>query len=207
MALVALYQWEFAIAENLLPQNIDATIKRPLFARKKQLAEEYIRARFAISHDEFLKSGKERLPADQFNNASHHIDALDLKAELIITGFVGPAPEIYYTDGRCRARATEDYAVIGEGCYLAEASLLRREQVQARSLEATLYNVWEAKKYSEAVASVGKSTTLVVLSADGKMRFVNDAAADHLEKLYKQYGPRETPDDLKFPDRMLDEAT
>ena len=58
-AMVRLYRAAFRSTPTITVQNIDSIIKLPLQQRKKELADEYIRHRFAISHADFITFGKE----------------------------------------------------------------------------------------------------------------------------------------------------
>ena len=156
VTLIKLFQIKFAEPNALLAENIDRSIKDVLFERKKQLAEEFIRDRFAITFDEFSQYGKVRLPEDLFREAMRQLREIDLKAEFILAGYVDGTPEIYSFDGSGRVGAANDYAVCGSGYYLAHAALMRREQSVMCTVERGLYNVFEAKKLSEAVRSCQK---------------------------------------------------
>lgn len=198
LSLLRLYELSFSDKENLAPHKIDAAIKNPLFRRKKELADEYVQNRFAMSHDDFLKLGKEKLPSDLFHDALQKIAAIDLKADLIVAGFVQGAQEIYICSSDGKAAPVMEFAVIGEGEYLAEAALLRRGQNDVTSLEETLYNVYEAKRQAEAVGSVGKLTSIRVLSEDGEHKLVSSKTRTQLRKLYTEYGPKDLPGVLTF---------
>jgi 20S proteasome alpha/beta subunit len=196
-SLFRLYKSQFQDEDALTAENIDASMKAPCNRRKHDLAEEYCRTHFVTSHEDFMKFGKDRLPADLFHDAVQKIRNTDLEAQLIIAGFIESSAEIYYTDRWGKARPADDFAVIGQGELLAEAILLRREQHKWSSLEQTLYNVYEAKKYSEGVGTVGKTTDLAVLTSAG-MRRTSVDIDNQLEKLFDKYGPKPIPDDLKF---------
>lgn len=198
LALVRLYKKQFQDSKNLKADTIDASVKAPLHQRKKELAEEYVRRRFAFSHDEFVKFGKERLPAEIFYDANQRIDQLNLNASLILAGFIDGEPEIYYTESDGVARAANHFAIIGEGEYVAASALLRRQQDDWTSFENTLYHVWEAKKLSEAVGSVGRTTFMSVISKDGSRRLTSLELESQLESAYKKYGPQKVPKKLVF---------
>jgi len=198
VALIRLYREAFVDPGNLAAVKIDATIKGPLFRRKKELAEEYIRNRFAISHAEFISLGKEKFPADIFHDALQRVSLLDLKADLIVAGFIDGAEEIYRCSSAGKVIAAYEYAVIGSGEYLAEASLLRRGQNDVMSLDETIYNVYEAKKHSEAVGSVGRQTSIYVLSRDGSHRAISVQLQMQLGEMFDKYGPKPVPRDLTF---------
>ena len=123
---------------------------------------------------------------------------MDLKTDLIITGFLGGSEEIYRCNASGKATAVYEYAVVGEGEYLAEASLLQRGQNDIKSLDETLYNVYEAKKHAESVGSVGKLTSIYVFSSDGTHKLIGANAEHQLLEMYRQYGPKDLPSELKL---------
>jgi 20S proteasome alpha/beta subunit len=192
-ALYKLYRRRFKLAENRTTEKIDESIKWPLRQRKRDLSDEYTYSRFNLSYDDFLLNGKERLPDEEFRDALRAIAAISLNAHLIIAGFIDDSAEIYYTDDVGAVRAAHDFAVVGEGQYIAHSVLARREQSIRSTLHATLYNVYEAKRYSEAVGSVGEKTLLAVLSADGKREISSFQLDAQLEDLYEKYGPQKLP--------------
>jgi hypothetical protein len=151
-----------------------------------------------MTHDDFLKFGKEKLPAEIFYDATLKIQQLRLDAELIIAGFIDGSVEIYHTDSNGVARAASDFAVIGEGEYVAASALLRREQSDLSPLLTTLYNVYEAKKLSESVGSVGQRTHLSVLSNDGTSKITSVGLDSQLSEWFNEYGPKPFPTTLKF---------
>jgi 20S proteasome alpha/beta subunit len=156
------------------------------------------RRRFSLSHEEFMKFGKERLPLEVFFDATQKLSQIELHVNLIIAGFISDDPEIYYTDSEGTARIASHFAVVGEAEYIASASLLRREQDDWTSLEETLYNVFEAKTLAESVVGVGQSTYLSVLSRDGVTRQTSSGIDNQLMKLFEEYGPKPLREGLKF---------
>jgi 20S proteasome alpha/beta subunit len=198
VALTKLYELCFRSADNLTPEKIDATIKAPLYKRKRDLAEEYVRKRFAISYDDFIKFGKDKLPPDLFHEASQVINHTDLAASLIIAGFLLGAPEIYYTDPYCGAHPVMNFATIGEGANLAHSVLMRRGHISWNSMSSTLYSVWEAKKAAEAIGSVGPGTNIAIVGADGSYKLTSHELDAQLAGAYLKYGPQRVPSDLRF---------
>jgi 20S proteasome alpha/beta subunit len=196
IALHRLYKQRFDDINNLTAEKLDDSIGLPLRQRKKDLSDEYIFSRYNMSYADFIAVGKDKFPDDEFRNAVRNVAALNLRASLIVAGFVDQSPEVYYTDMHGIGRATNDFAVIGEGEYIAQSVLLRREQNSDFSLHETLYNVYEAKRYSESIGSVGKYTTLAILSSGAKRELTSLGVDKQLKKCYEQYGPKPLPDDF-----------
>ena len=198
LALVRLYNILFKDENNRKAENIDSTIKNALYQRRQDLSDEYIKHRFSISHDEFIIFGKEKLPPEVFFDATQKVSQIELNADLIITGFIDKAPEIYYTDSRGNCRAASHFAVVGEGEYIASSALLRRKQNDWISLEDTLYNVFEAKKLSESIGSVGHSTYMAVIPDDGSASLTSLELDRQLNEWFIKYGPQPLPYKPKF---------
>jgi hypothetical protein len=195
--LYRLYRRRFRDANNITAEKIDESMKTPLRQRKLGLSDEFTFSRYNMSYADFIAMGKVRLPDEEFRNAIRSIAALHLHANVILAGFVDKSPEIYYTDNDGVARAANDFA-IGEGEYLAHASLLRREQNSRSSLHETLYNIYEAKRYSESIGSVGKRTQISILSPGKKRELTSFNVDRQLEECYKEYGPRPLPYKFKL---------
>ena len=198
MALRRLYRLRFKDKENRTAEKIDESIKTPLRQRKKEISDEYTYSHFNMSYDEFLAKGKQQLPDEHFRNAVRAIGDLDLNAALIIAGFVDGSAEIYWTDPYGSAKAAPDFAVVGEGQHLAQSALLRRKQNSRTSVQETLYNVFEAKKISQSVGSVGEETAMLILAAKGDADLTSFGVDRQLDKLYTVYGPRALPTDFKL---------
>jgi len=188
--------------------NIDENLKAPFIDRKRALANDFTQGKFGLSYQDFLALGKEKLPNEIFVSAMQKISALDCGCELILTGFIGSFPEVYQAEASGKVTPVTDFAVIGEGAYLAAASLMRRQQDTMTSLEQTLYNVFEAKTYAEGVGSVGKATTLAIVEpveSGAKVKFVSVQLLIELESMVGKYGPKQLPDDLKFESKLYSE--
>ena len=63
------------------------------------------------------------------------------------------------------------------------------------TLERALYNVYEAKKSAEGVQTVGKTTTITVLYANGGYDLVTEDCLHFLEGKYQAFGPKKLPRD------------
>src|ERR1700733_9607988 len=129
--------------------NILPIIQSALNERKYSLCNEFVQGRFAMSYDLFLKIGKTNLPEDRFLSAIHSIENLTLGADFIIVGYISGYPIIVQTDQRCGAAIIESFACIGEGSYLAHASLMHRQHDEMGALNSSLYSTYEAKKWAE----------------------------------------------------------
>jgi hypothetical protein len=98
------------------------------------------------------------------------------------------------TNENCGASIKEDFSVVGEGGFLAQASLLSRGHNEMETFGRALYSVFEAKKFAQGVRSVGTATSLSVLHQDGRHNLISTKGREALEKLYEQCGPKEIPE-------------
>lgn len=64
--------------------------------------------------------------------------------------------------------------------------------------EKTLYNVFEAKRLSESVGSIGKQTYMSVLSQGDDNRLTSVQLDYQLQAWFKKYGPQKVPDEGNF---------
>lgn len=196
VALHRLYQRRFKDIDNLTPEKLDESMKFPLRQRKIDLSDEYTFSRYNMSYADFVAMGKDKFPDEEYRNSVRNVASIRLSASLIIAGFVDRSPEVYYTDGDGIARAANDYSIIGEGEYIAHSVLLRREQNKRLSLAKTLYNVYEAKRYSESIGSVGDYTTIAILAPGARRELTSLNVDKQLKKHYAEYGPKELPRDF-----------
>jgi hypothetical protein len=203
IALHRLYKLQFNDIKNLTPDKLDESMKSPLRQRKKDLADEYTFSRYNMSYADFIAVGKDKFPDEEFRNSIRNVAAIRLRANLIIAGFVDESPEIYLTDEDGIAKATNDFAVIGEGQYLAQSVLLRRQQHSRLSLYETLYNAYEAKRYSESVGSVGKYTSIAIISPGAKRELTSFGVDKQLKKCFEDYGPKSLPYDFKLDEPIF----
>jgi hypothetical protein len=189
-------------ADTIDETNITGIIRDAIFDRKKEKIAEYLGGKYAISYSDFLQIGKERLPNEAFRDTMQEIAAISLKAEFVIAGFDGPFPILCQTTESGTVSIRDDFAIAGEGGFLATAALLQREQIGVKSVTETLYNVYEAKKFAQRVPSVGDATTLGILTSAGR-KHVSQEGRRWLRKLYAEYGPKQFDQKLVFPSGYL----
>jgi len=139
------------------------------------------------------------------------ISEITLNIDCIVAGFLDDGfPMLLHLDGKGGVNIKEDFAVAGEGGYLAESGLLHRQHSEDQPLEKTLYCVYEAKKYAERVSTVNNVTHIAILSNDG-LEFLRKAGKDYFQTLYCKFGPQDIADriviDPAFVRRKGEERT
>jgi hypothetical protein len=169
-------------------------LRRPLRVWRKRLAEACIHEKHALSFDEFYKNGKVWLDLDVWTETQREIarryDTQKTEVQLILIGNVGGSAGIYVVS--C-GEVTEcaQVATIGTGYAVAEAALYwRMDHDSPRSLDQTIYSVYEAKKLSEMSPFVGeKSTMAIIRPGDSGLAF-ESVDIKILEKEFKRFGPK-----------------
>jgi 20S proteasome alpha/beta subunit len=167
LGCIPYFRRQFRSVKDIDETNACDLVRKALQGRRLEKIEELIQSRFSISYSELRDTGKIKLPDDTFRSAMSDVEMMEVRAEFLAVGYAYTFPMIIKTDKHCHAVIRENFAAIGEGAYLAQASLLRREHDSMRTLADTLYNVFEAKKFAEGAPTVGKKTTFFIFHATG----------------------------------------
>jgi 20S proteasome alpha/beta subunit len=186
IAVVRLFKDCFLRAQTIDETNIVPLVQNALNARKYQKIEELVRGKFAISYKKFLEIGKQSFPDHSFRSTMTEIDLMRIDADFIIAGFdSNKVIHMVQTDGKGRVALKEDFAAIGEGAFLAQASLLNRKIAIHESFENMLYCVYEAKRFSESVGSVGPTTNIFVADPDGQVVMMSEQGMQILKAAHQ----------------------
>ena len=189
---------------ELTGANVLNEMKIPARTYKATLANDYISQTLGMEYKDFLRYGKQRLPDELFREKWSEVSRLRLGASLIIAGFakcarIGPYREELQPflcvvedseEHRDVVRLENDFAAIGSGSYVANASLFHRGQNWEESLGHTIYAVFEAHRFSNKVPGVGEAMTIDVLEPN-RIRSLSDKGYVFYEKMFKRFGPRE----------------
>jgi hypothetical protein len=108
--------------------NILQAVRNGVGNYKRSFAESHIRSRLGISYEEFMNAGKVFLAEDIHREICWEIKNRYSQAELIVAGFL-PAgyPVILKVSGDSVIEC-DDFAVIGSGTSIAEATLFQRSK-------------------------------------------------------------------------------
>ena len=173
---------KFEDAGTIDETNIADLVKQSVLARRVQRRNALAQSRFGMDHDETLRIGKDKLPQEHFMRYLDLAAAVKIDSEFIVAGFGESDDFIVETNRDCDVVMAGDFACIGEGEFLARASLIHREIKNITPFNLALYYVYEAKKAAERVNSVGKSTLITVLHEDGKQFRVKQDREGELER-------------------------
>lgn len=194
----------FKVKELNLEDDALVAVKKAIFARKNEYAENFTRGRFALSYEDFIDKGKEKLPPDIFTQAFLQIRDLKMNCELIVAGMINGYPVLIQTFPNFETCIVENAVAIGSGSYLATAALMHRGYDDIFPIKRALYCVYEAKKYAERVTSVGKRTTIAILSNKQKRNHITVPTHLALDAMYKELGPKDVPSEINLPDELYD---
>jgi len=215
--LPALYAGDPSQAEDLLATSREVFKSNPLkrntvfdilhdvvSAHKAKLCDRYLQAKLGIPYERFLQRGASEIDPDTRNEVFSEVRGLDFGCQLVISGFIDDQGFIFYVASDGRVTRSDDFAVIGSGSLLADASLFRRDQSRSNSVERTIYNLYEAARLAQIAPGVGETKTFSVLQGSpnghGSMGMRVFTGLSALEAIYSQIGPKDMSVDPVFDD-------
>lgn len=185
--------------------NVVTLVREALNARKAEKANEITQGKLALSYEDFIATGKGRLPEDIFRRVLSEIESTAIEADLIVVGFGLGFATIVTTDARCRTSIYDNFAAVGEGSYLAVSAMMKRGHMGIFNLNRTLYLAYEAKRYAEGAPSVGSETTLIVMHSTGALQYVSPTGLSALRQMYNDYGPKPLTEPVAFDQNLLED--
>lgn len=161
---------------------------------RKRLAEACIQDRHALSLDEFYRSGKTWLDQDVWAETQREVgrryEIQKADVQLILIGTVSGVLSIY-SISHGEVNECSQVAVTGTGYAVAEAALYwRMDHDSPRSLNQTLYSVYEAKKLSEMSPYVGEKSIIGIIRSANGILDIEPVPQSLLEKQFKRFGPK-----------------
>ena len=211
--LLDVYTASLKDVQGLSEYTLLEYLRNPLHIQKRNLVNDYLQQTYAFDADYFYSEGAKTFPEAIVTKISDEITRIKVEAQLIIAGFIDRTnltsgnvtlePFLGVVEEQSTHSSTKDdiriessFAAIGSGSLPALASLYRRQQSSTDSLAQTIYNVYEANRLSEEVPGVGKDyVDIYVLRQDGRLDALTEAGYTHLRKMYKQFGPKDIPDE------------
>lgn len=181
---------KFGAAGSINETNLRPLVEEAFYERLKERRNGLAQARFSMSHSEVLQFGKERLPTEHYIRYLDDSAKIGLDTQFLVTGFGEDNDDLIVEARQNDVSMPDSFACIGEGEFLARASLLRRELSFVTKLGEAIYAVFEAKKAAERVGSVGKNTLLSVIGEDGERQSIAPNRQGFLDKLYENLGPK-----------------
>jgi hypothetical protein len=188
--------------KDSLPLHWDAILEDSVRLAKHKVAEELVSSRFGISYQQFLANGKTSFPDDIFRETIAEIGRTSLDCWLIVLGFHHSDPMLYRISDIGTVETCQNFAAIGSGSYIAEASLFQRSQRSTNDLGTTIYNVYEAMRLGAIAPGVGKKFEIGIAEWDWyekpnphnrgevKISYLEPQYYKYLDKRFGRFGPK-----------------
>jgi len=198
--------------QGLYRSEIANLLNQPLILYKHQLADEFIGSRLGIPYDVFLANGKAWLPEPAFSDLLTAVRRISLDCQLLLPMYLDGDAYVWRVNDENEAplEYCDNFAAIGSGMQIAEATLCHRVQEAETTLEKTIYHVFEAGKLASlsGAPGVGKDHTISILyPPDGKnslvMKSVSPKGYKLLEAKFREYGPKRVTS-FAFDEKLLD---
>ncbi|MFA6399458.1 MAG: hypothetical protein WCW44_03770 [archaeon] len=155
--------------ENLTVANLAELCKiYSQFQFRKLVEEKFLNSR-GLKFKQFYSKGCP-LPIELFKDLDERIKLFQLNFEemvsLIIAGIDSSGTHIFEVTGNGQLTAKDylGFSIIGEGQRLSFPEITKNKYSTSASLGEVLFRVFNAKKISERVSSVGKETDLGVIA-------------------------------------------
>ena len=170
--------------------NIKPALEEAMRQRKTQKADGYTTAKWGMTFEQFRKARGD-FPEADFRADMEAIGRDAINADCLLAGFLSDGvPLLLQAHGSFPVAIRENYAVAGTGAELAQSVLQHREYYDSSSLPGALYTVYEAKRYAERVATVGKATFMSVIRVGEMIKAVSDEGYRYLDAQFKRFGPQ-----------------
>lgn len=169
-------------------------LREPWGEFKLRRAKAYVERTLCVSYQDFIAHGEQWFGLTRRDQCLDAIAKHTPNVQMIFAGFIGDEAVLYRLWDDVEISTT--FTAIGSGAMAAEPALHAREHRQKTAKSQALYNVYEAKKISEASPFVGQKTRLLVVSAPSagqdeiNVEWVTPAGEKFLAKLFRKYGPR-----------------
>jgi len=192
--------------EKLSFRNIRKFMKAGPRLLKKDIANEVVAHATGLEYDEFRKAIKDSsIPPSVATGVFRAIDGKDLECEVIVVAFVDKDPYIFQVERSGHVEERDNFALIGEGTYVAEAMLYFRKHQSSDPAAAAVYHVWEALYMaSRRVGTVSKTHSIDILVPPGErgthvaVYEITNAGFKFMKKQFRdKFGIRTI---TKFPD-------
>jgi 20S proteasome alpha/beta subunit len=192
--------------EKLSYRNIRNFIKAGPRQLKKDIADEVVTFATGLSYPEFRLAVKRgEVTQSVATGVFREVEKKDLECEVIIIAFVDREPYIFQVERGGHIEERDNFALIGEGTYVAEAMLYFRKHESTDSPALAFYHVWEALYIaSKRVGTVSKTHSIDILLPPGErgshvaIYALKGKGFRFMRKQFKdKFGMRKI---LKFPD-------
>lgn len=185
-------------------EAVTSALGRGFGKYKASYAERLVQSRFGVSYKEFRERGKSWLPEETYKSLYDEIHNHRSGSEIIIAGFLpfekdadlknpqisrARRPYIFKVSDEY-AITCDDFATIGTGGSLAEASLMHRSQSIHHSIPATIYQCYEAKRMSEKAEAVGVKSRIIIVYGNNQAMELQGPGFEILDSHFARLSPQ-----------------
>ena len=198
----AIQRFETPPGKDDIPPPWEHVLQLAVMQQKNNIAQEIVSTSFGITYDEFLKAGKAAFPEDIHREVISEIAKAPLDCWLLVLAFAHTDARLYRIGPTGTVESCENFAAIGSGYYVAEASLFQRSQNVQNDLGTTIYNVYEAMKLGSIAPGVGAKFQIGVAEwewyeqpnpynhGEVKLSFLTPDYYNYLGRQFARYAPR-----------------
>lgn len=161
---------------------------------RRTRAEDSILRPRGLTLEMFYQQGLMRhLPVEIALTLDSQIQSAKFPLEIIIAGVDTSGAHIYgvHDPGVVECYDSLSYHAIGSGSRHALMTLIGHEHSSDRSVNDTVYSVYEAKKRAEVAQGVGEATEIGIVT-DSETRILTDEQKQALEGIYRKTSVPET---------------
>lgn len=175
--------------------NVADIMRKPPILFKEKLVEEYIGLKFGLTYKGFREAvAKREIPEAIATEAYTDIENIDLDCCLIIPIYIDKDAYIFKVDSDGGVERCDNFAAIGSGSSIAEATLFQRKQEDRMTLGRSVYHVYEAMKLGSIASDVGQEHTIDLVYRPGEkgatvvLETTSDKADRFLAAKFKKLG-------------------
>lgn len=172
---------------QVTPDNVFEELRKPFAAQNRADVLEYVSSTFGLNPEHFDA-------LSQTDRAAAVAGFPKRNTDLILIWLCARMPRLFIVNG-FDVQEHGPFAAIGCGWQAAQAALFARDFGPEKDLAHCMYAVYDAKRTSESVPGVGKTTHLMVLEYDDEAKRAiyhpfGPFSLDVLAKQYQVFGPK-----------------
>jgi hypothetical protein len=153
---------EFFASEKGLQLDTLDKLRESVTVQKKRLADELVSGQLGMSYEDFLNSGKQKLPDDLLREIAYEVKHLTLDCSILVVQLSGGVSRLFKIHPSGMVEICCNFAAVGTGMWLAELMLFFREHDEDVHLKLGMYHVYEAMRFGSRAPGVGTMASYMV---------------------------------------------
>jgi hypothetical protein len=180
---------------------------------KAQLAEEIVSFATGLTYDKFRAAvANKEIPESVATPIYQKIERQGFEADVLMLVFVDDLQYIFVVEKSGHFLECDNFGIVGDGTYVAEALMYLRKHESTQSLSETVYHIYEAMfMAARCVGDVGGTHTINVLYPPGERKktvSIDELSKDGFkfmrEKFVNRFGIRRIGYFPKLPNESLE---